>query len=335
LHYPHGSGWPAWFLDNAMDDDLAVANRCHQFDSLLQKALGLADGSDEEQFSWFFGSAKHIATQLQVEAANRGLDAWPLHVLTASEFLPETPKAREELLCGAASSVGLLLKVVQSKSVPAKRRLVGLIHRFLYDVSRYLSLANLLTTHERLVEKTRRSLRQMAQEAEMRPSEEQIREIVALDDKKNQSRANVILSGSELASELVRSEVNAKGVLQIVHRADAAGGPNAVLSVWEEVKVELQQVLITLALEEQDRASQDQTQAPVADANTAKLFPRGVPPNPDIVDLVVRLDAAKGSGKSDIQIAREFKGETAGNDPKSKSLLSQIRRMRRNGRITL
>jgi hypothetical protein len=70
-------------------------------------------------------------------------------------------------------------------------------------------------------------------------------------------------------------------------------------------------------------------------ANTAKLFPNGVPPNSDIVDLVVRLDAAKGSGRSDLSVAREFFGECVGNDPKSKSHLSQIRRMRRKGRITL
>jgi hypothetical protein len=69
-------------------------------------------------------------------------------------------------------------------------------------------------------------------------------------------------------------------------------------------------------------------------ANTAKLFPKGLPQNPDIVDLVVRLDTAKGTDKSDIAIAREFTGEPESRDGKARSLLSQIRRMRRNGRIT-
>jgi hypothetical protein len=70
-------------------------------------------------------------------------------------------------------------------------------------------------------------------------------------------------------------------------------------------------------------------------ANTAKLFRGGVPDNADIVDLVARLDAAKGSNKSQNEIAREFTGELSGNDARAQSLLSQIRRLKREGRITL
>jgi hypothetical protein len=70
-------------------------------------------------------------------------------------------------------------------------------------------------------------------------------------------------------------------------------------------------------------------------ANTARLFPGGVPENPDIVDLVVRLDAAKGGNKSQNTIAREFTNESPSNDQRAQSLLSQIRRLKREGRITL
>jgi hypothetical protein len=70
-------------------------------------------------------------------------------------------------------------------------------------------------------------------------------------------------------------------------------------------------------------------------ANTAKLFRGSVPENPDIVDLVARLDAAKGSGKSDNDVARELTGETYPDDPRAQSLLSQVRRLKRKGRITL
>jgi hypothetical protein len=70
-------------------------------------------------------------------------------------------------------------------------------------------------------------------------------------------------------------------------------------------------------------------------ANSSKLFPGGVPVNADIVDLVVRLDAAKGSSKSQNEIAREFTGESPDNDARAQSLLSQIRRLKRKGHITL
>jgi hypothetical protein len=73
----------------------------------------------------------------------------------------------------------------------------------------------------------------------------------------------------------------------------------------------------------------------VVDANTQKLFPKGIPQNPDVIDLVVRLNTEKGSGRSMNQIAQEFTGETAQNDPKARSLLSQIRRMVRKGRVKL
>jgi hypothetical protein len=70
-------------------------------------------------------------------------------------------------------------------------------------------------------------------------------------------------------------------------------------------------------------------------ANTQKLFPKGMPSNPDVCDLVVRLQTEQGNGKSMNQIAREFTGEPAGQDRKAKSLLAQIRRMKGQGEIVL
>lgn len=69
--------------------------------------------------------------------------------------------------------------------------------------------------------------------------------------------------------------------------------------------------------------------------NTSRLFSGDLPENPDIIDLVCRLDAARETGKSQVQIAREFTGEETGSDPKAQSLLAQIRRLKNQGRITL
>ncbi|GEM_PF-2388835 len=70
-------------------------------------------------------------------------------------------------------------------------------------------------------------------------------------------------------------------------------------------------------------------------ANTSRLFPGGLPRNLDVRDLVCKLDAEKQPGKSDNDIAREFTGETKGHDKKAKSLLSQIRRLKREGKVNL
>jgi hypothetical protein len=70
-------------------------------------------------------------------------------------------------------------------------------------------------------------------------------------------------------------------------------------------------------------------------ANTEKLFPKGLPSNVDIVDLVCRIHAEQDPNKGLSQIAREFTEESEEHFPKAKSLLSQIRRQKREGRITL
>ena len=74
-------------------------------------------------------------------------------------------------------------------------------------------------------------------------------------------------------------------------------------------------------------------------ANTSRLFPGGFPKNPDIRDLVIRLDAEKGKPESERrtnnEIARELTGETKDSFPKANSLLTQIRTMKRKGRVIL
>jgi len=65
-------------------------------------------------------------------------------------------------------------------------------------------------------------------------------------------------------------------------------------------------------------------------ASAANLFIGSVPKNSNLVDLIVLLDSQKDSGRSMNEIAAEFMG---GDTKKSKSLLSQIRRMKREGRL--
>ena len=80
--------------------------------------------------------------------------------------------------------------------------------------------------------------------------------------------------------------------------------------------------------EEKSPAIQDE-------ANTRKLFPNGAPNDTDIVDLVIKLDSAKGTQKTMSQVAREFTGETIGNDKKAKQLLARIRMMKSRGNLNL
>jgi hypothetical protein len=67
--------------------------------------------------------------------------------------------------------------------------------------------------------------------------------------------------------------------------------------------------------------------------NNQKFSRRDVPSNRRLIELAARLKARYGSGKSKNQIAREFTGEPPGNDRKAQSLLSQIRRLIRQGRL--
>ena len=78
-------------------------------------------------------------------------------------------------------------------------------------------------------------------------------------------------------------------------------------------------------------------QAPIGPirADRLPLFPKGVPDDPDLVDLVARIDAHKSSGKSRNTIARELTGETAPNDRRAQRLLRQVRRMQFDGRVNL
>lgn len=66
--------------------------------------------------------------------------------------------------------------------------------------------------------------------------------------------------------------------------------------------------------------------------NTPKVYVGGVPDNPDVADLIARLDAEAGSGKAKLHIAREF---TGGNESKAKSLLADINRRQRKGKLNI
>tara|TARA_B100000519_G_scaffold110780_2_gene95869 strand:- start:447 stop:1094 length:648 start_codon:yes stop_codon:yes gene_type:complete len=68
-------------------------------------------------------------------------------------------------------------------------------------------------------------------------------------------------------------------------------------------------------------------------ASASKLFIGDVPSNPDIVDLVAKIDSNTDPKVSLIEIARKFTGESRGDEKRAKSLLSAIRRMKRDGRI--
>ena len=70
-------------------------------------------------------------------------------------------------------------------------------------------------------------------------------------------------------------------------------------------------------------------------SNKNKLFPRGLPKNQDIVDLVMLLDTHQDSEKSNIQIAREFTHEIKDADDKARSLIRQIWRLEKQDRVNL
>jgi len=74
-------------------------------------------------------------------------------------------------------------------------------------------------------------------------------------------------------------------------------------------------------------------------ANTSRLFSGAVPENPDLRDLAALLDAERSKPESErrskMAIARDFTHETDRADKKARSLLSQLRRMKRHGRVNL
>jgi hypothetical protein len=74
---------------------------------------------------------------------------------------------------------------------------------------------------------------------------------------------------------------------------------------------------------------------PAPRADRSPLFPKGVPDDSDLVDLVTRLDAEREPKRSWNKIARELLGESQGNDTRTQSLLRKLRRMRRAGRVNL
>ena len=70
-------------------------------------------------------------------------------------------------------------------------------------------------------------------------------------------------------------------------------------------------------------------------AHRKKLFPRGLPDDPDLVDAIVWLDSERGGGEKDMQILRRFTSESLKSCPKARSLQGRIRKARQSGRTSL
>jgi len=70
-------------------------------------------------------------------------------------------------------------------------------------------------------------------------------------------------------------------------------------------------------------------------ANIERIFPDGVPNDSQIVGLAVRLDSARGTGKTQIDVAREFTEEMKGSEPEAKRLLARIRMLKCRGKLNL
>lgn len=68
-------------------------------------------------------------------------------------------------------------------------------------------------------------------------------------------------------------------------------------------------------------------------ANAEKLFPAGMLDDRNLVELVLKINTERSDGKRLIAIAREYFDETKGSDPKSRSALASLRRLRRDGRV--
>jgi hypothetical protein len=66
-------------------------------------------------------------------------------------------------------------------------------------------------------------------------------------------------------------------------------------------------------------------------ANVVKLFPKGEPRNRDLVELALKINTEKDTGKSLNQIAAEY----TCNSRRAKSLLASLRRMKRQGEVNL
>lgn len=67
------------------------------------------------------------------------------------------------------------------------------------------------------------------------------------------------------------------------------------------------------------------------DPNEQKIFPNGPPGDPDVRDLALRINSAKGTDRSKSEIASEITKESIGEDPKAQRLLNLLRAMKQRG----
>jgi hypothetical protein len=136
------------------------------------------------------------------------------------------------------------------------------------------------------------------------------------------------------------TEINPPAGIQMAEGTLHVGGPPGTIS-WGDLDFEpnhqrIEEIRRPPAQSRPANANikkLDDAQSPTA--NHLKLFPNGVPENGDLRDLAVAINAQRGNGKSKSRIAREVTDEERGKDKKAKSLLSQLRRLRREGRVNL
>jgi hypothetical protein len=240
-------------------EDLDVVTLCRQFLRIYRNVTGALDLQDcmaEIGFADSYSDMISRANVLAPEAIARWLDAAPYSGPLA--ILPLPSMATEQhrtAIYDLGSAVSLLLKVADAKALPNRRKLVALIHRFLKEVGSYLSWAGLIELNSQIVATKRtsrpasRTLAEMSIAAREKPSQADLDRIVESDRKKHASRAALVDTADNLAVALTESDFDSRGVLQVRHRADAGGGPRAVLQIWEEVKIALQQVLIKVSIE--------------------------------------------------------------------------------------
>ncbi len=86
------------------------------------------------------------------------------------------------------------------------------------------------------------------QQIQVKPNEEQLKRLTALTQAQGDWRNRLVETGRKLA-KLLQSEGDLSGILKIIHRADGGGGGAAkVAEIWEDVKIELEKILLRISI---------------------------------------------------------------------------------------
>ena len=116
-----------------------------------------------------------------------------------------------------------------------------------------------------------------------------------------------------------------------------------LINIYKEIKVALKKLGFRVEDDEvvpiTSKSAPQTTGSRSIGANTSRLFSSKMPDDPRIERLVALLDNEKSKPKEDQRswnaIAREITGENVKSCPRAKSLLSNLNRLRRKGRVTL